>query len=107
MLSGVVPPDDQPASPRTAMAYPTHTRGPLTPSERWIYIIALALFLGLLTAEVLINYQPVKLTILFFLLSWAPLLVLHEAGHAVVAALLGWRVERVVIGMGRVVGRFR
>jgi hypothetical protein len=31
---------------------------------------------------------------------------LHEAGHAVAAALLGWRVGRVVIGMGRPLGRF-
>jgi len=32
---------------------------------------------------------------------------LHEAGHAVVAGLLGWYVGHVVIGWGRPVARFR
>src|SRR4029077_7842785 len=30
----------------------------------------------------------------------------HDTGHAVVTALVGWRVHRVVIGMGRPVFRF-
>ena len=32
---------------------------------------------------------------------------LHEAGHAVAAAMLNWHVSQVVIGMGRLVGSFR
>src|SRR5262249_32562603 len=40
-------------------------------------------------------------------LFWIPLLALHECGHAFVASLLGWRVETIVIGMGRVLFQFR
>jgi hypothetical protein len=82
-------------------------RGPLTPGERWVYAIFLTIILGFFAAEVFVNYEPMKLTALLILFFWVPLLVLHEAGHAVVAALLGWRVARVVIGMGRPLARFR
>jgi hypothetical protein len=81
-------------------------REPLGAPERWSYVIFLAILLALFTAEVCYNYQPVKLTALFIVLFWVPLLALHEGGHAVVAYLLGWRVHRVVIGMGRTLGRF-
>jgi hypothetical protein len=80
---------------------------PLTPGERWGYGIFFVVLLGLFAAEVFTNYQPGKLGALLVVLFWPPLLVLHESGHAVVAVLLGWRVRRVVIGMGRVVARFR
>src|SRR5207302_11057413 len=52
-------------------------------------------------------YHPAKLTALFILLFWIPLLVVHESGHALVAALLGWRVRRMVVGMGPRLARFR
>ncbi|HKB34877.1 MAG TPA: M50 family metallopeptidase, partial [Gemmataceae bacterium] len=61
----------------------------------------------LFVAEVVRDFKPIKLTILLILLIWIPLLALHEAGHAVVAALLGWYVGRVVIGVGRLVAKFR
>ncbi|HRQ90484.1 MAG TPA: site-2 protease family protein, partial [Bacteroidia bacterium] len=38
----------------------------------------------------------------FFLVSWVVLLVLHELGHALMARWLGWRVERISIGTGKV-----
>jgi len=63
--------------------------------------------MGLFTAEVVVNYAPGKLSALFFVFFWFPLLMLHEAGHAVMAGLLGWHVGRVVIGMGRTVTWFR
>ena len=78
-----------------------------TPGQSWFYLLFLLLLIGLFAAEVFVNYQPVKLTALLVVLFWIPLLVLHEAGHAVVAALLGWRVHRVVLGMGRTLWRFR
>lgn len=79
---------------------------PLSPSERWVAGAILAIILGLFAVEIAVDYEPVKLTALLIVLFWVPLLVLHEAGHALMAALLGWHVARVVIGMGWVVGRF-
>ncbi len=73
----------------------------------WTHAIFLLVILGLFAAEVLTNYSPVKLSVLLFVLFWIPLLVLHETAHAVMAAIVGWRVERVVIGMGRLVKTFR
>ena len=86
---------------------PAPEREPLTPFERWTYGGFLLLLLGLFAAEVFSNYQPVKLAALLFVLFHAPLLVLHEAGHALTARLLNWHVGRVVLGLGRCVGRFR
>ncbi len=80
--------------------------GPLTPFERNTYVFLLTVILGLFAAEIIHDYQPAKLVVFFFLAAWPPLLVLHEAGHAIVAGLLGWRVRGVVIGFGRVVGTF-
>jgi hypothetical protein len=85
---------------------PAPRRGPLSPSEAWTCVLFLVVLLGLFAAEVVVNYTPSKLSALFFLLSWFLLLPLHEAGHAVVAALLGWHVGRVVIGMGHTVTWF-
>ena len=82
-------------------------RGPLTPAQRWTYFLFLFGVLGLFAAEVAVNFQPVKLSALFFVLFWIPLLAVHEAGHAVTAAAVGWRVRHVVIGMGRLVHSFR
>jgi len=56
--------------------------------------------------DVALNYSSVKLSILFFIISWFPLLVIHEAGHALMAAMLNWRVRRVVIGFGKSVKNF-
>ena len=47
------------------------------------------------------HYEPRKLGVIFVVFFWIPLLVIHEAGHAIVARLCGWEVERVVIGFGR------
>src|SRR5438093_387232 len=81
--------------------------GPVTPFERNFYIFVLTVFLGLLAAEIIKDYQPVKLAVLFIILFWPPLVVLHEAGHALMADLLGWEVRRIVIGLNREVWRFR
>jgi hypothetical protein len=81
--------------------------GPMTQGERNFLAFFLAVVLGLFAAEIIHDYRPIKLTALFFLLWWAPLLVLHEAGHALVATVLGWHVGRVVIGFGRLVHKFK
>ena len=85
---------------------PTRETEPLSTEDRWISIVFFLILVGLFTAEICVNYRPVKLTALFIVLFWIPLLAVHEAGHAVVAALLGWRVHRVVIGAGRPLLRF-
>jgi len=76
-------------------------RSPATRGERWGYALFALVLLGLLTGEVIRDYRPVKLSMLFITLAWIPLLAIHEAGHAAVARLLGWRVLGVVLGMGR------
>src|SRR5579871_1841739 len=78
----------------------------MNPPERWFYAIFLLVILGLFAGDVCTNYAPVKLSALLFVLFWIPLLVLHELGHAIVARLVGWRVEMIVIGMGRTLCRF-
>jgi hypothetical protein len=70
-------------------------------------IAFLVILLALFTAEVVDNFHPVKLAILFIVLFWIPMLFVDEAGHALVATLAGWHVRRVVLGMGRRVARFR
>ena len=47
------------------------------------------------------NFEPRKLGALLFVVFWVPLLFIHEFGHAMMAKLLGWRVQRIVIGIGK------
>src|SRR3984893_6786158 len=86
---------------------PAPRRGPLTPGEWVVFGLFLVIFLGLFVAEIFHNYEPVKLSALLIVLFWIPLLAVHEAGHALVAALLGWYVGQVVIGMGRTIARWQ
>jgi Zn-dependent protease len=79
--------------------------GPATPFERGFYALAITVILGLLAAEIINDFKPVKLAALFFVLFWPLLLVMHEAGHALMADLLGWEVRRVVIGFNKEVWR--
>jgi hypothetical protein len=61
---------------------------------------------GAFAAELLREFSPAKLSVVFMALAWVPLLVLHEAAHAVVAAWLGWRVCRIEVGLGPPLLRF-
>jgi hypothetical protein len=79
---------------------------PVPPGERVSYVLFLVLLLGLFGAEVVVNFAPAKLSVLFFVLFWLPLVAWHELGHALMAGLFRWRVERVVIGIGRLLGTF-
>ena len=80
---------------------------PSTSGEIISYYIFIFLIFGGLTAEVFTNYEPVKLTILFFLLAWILLTFLHELGHALTARLFKWEVSEFVIGYGKVVKQFK
>ena len=86
---------------------PERERGPTTGSEWLIACGFLLLVIVLLAAEIASDYSPRKFSALFIVLFWIPLLALHEAGHAVVAQMMKWRVEKIVIGMGKVVRRFQ
>src|SRR3954454_22615983 len=79
---------------------------PVPPGERLSYVLFLLLVVGLFAAEVVHNFTPAKLSALFFVLFWLPLVAWHELGHALTAAALGWRVDRVVVGFGKLLGHF-
>jgi Peptidase family M50 len=74
---------------------------PMTRSEQRIAIAVGAAFTALILAAILQEFSVRKLSIVFMLVFWVLMLVLHELGHAVVARLLGWRVREIVIGFGR------
>jgi tetratricopeptide (TPR) repeat protein len=87
--------------------YDPAPRLPVSRGERsFVLLLALGL-LGLLGADLAQGFSANKLSVLFVLLFWGPLLVLHELGHALGARLVGWRVTEVVIGFGRELHRFR
>jgi hypothetical protein len=54
-------------------------------------------------AAIFDEFSTRKLSIVFFFVFWAPLLVIHELGHAFMARALGWHVREIVIGFGRTV----
>ena len=76
-------------------------------TDRWIVAgFALVIFGGF-GFDLLANERPAWIVVPLVLVAYAPLLALHEAGHALAAATLGWRVVKVVIGFGRTILRFR
>lgn len=79
-----------------------HDAKPTTAGEKITVLAMLFAFIGLMSLEIINNYEPKKLSALLFILFWAPLLVIHELGHALMAKLLGWKVNRIVLGMGKV-----
>jgi len=78
---------------------------PSSRGEKIFVLVLMGLFFFMMTMEVISNYEPRKLSIVFFLLFWIPLLFLHEFGHALMAKLCGWKVTRTVIGLGNVFHR--
>ena len=79
---------------------------PQTSGERLFLFIFCALFFGGLLAEVLHDFAPNRLSVIFFLIFWCLLTIAHEAGHAVVARVCGWRVNEIRLGFGPVIGRY-
>ena len=79
----------------------------MTPTEARISAVVGTVFSLLIVAAIFEGYSPRKLSVVFILLFWVPMLVLHELGHAVAARLLGWDVKEIVIGFGRTLWRFR
>jgi len=86
---------------------PSPQRGPQTPGERLFVRLLVMAIAAFLLVEIAQDFTPAKLSIPFFFLFWCPLLVLHEAGHALMALGLGWSVEQIVIGMGEPLKKFK
>ena len=76
-------------------------RRPMTQSEARISTVFGLVITLLFLAAIFDEYSPKKLSIVFYVLFWVPMLVVHELGHAITARLLGWRVREIVIGFGR------
>lgn len=76
-------------------------------SDRAVLIVVSVFVFGAFAAELLTNFSRLKLGALVLLVAYVGLIGVHEAGHAVAASLLGWRVCRIVIGMGKPLLRFR
>ncbi|MEE9326819.1 MAG: M50 family metallopeptidase [Cocleimonas sp.] len=79
-----------------------HDKEPTTKGEKIFIIIMSIAFLFMMTMEIMTNYEPKKLGALLFVVFWIPLLFIHEFGHAIMARVLGWKVQRIVIGFGKV-----
>jgi hypothetical protein len=78
----------------------------LNSAEFWIVLFFGTFIFGGFAAELVRDFSPAKLSVVFMAVAWAPLLLLHEVGHALVAAWLGWKVCRIVIGLGPTILRF-
>ena len=76
-------------------------RRPLSRGEALISAIVGIAFTIMILLAIFDEFTWGRLSVLFILLFWIPLLVLHEAGHAIAARLLGWQVREIVIGFGR------
>ena len=81
---------------------PSPERGPESQGERLVLLILGLAFGGMLLWEIFSDYSLAKLSVVFFAASWVVLLVIHEMGHALMARAVGWRVELVSIGTGKV-----
>jgi hypothetical protein len=78
-----------------------HDREPASKAEKIFLLLISLAFLFMMSMEVITDFEPKKLGALLFVIFWIPLLFIHEFGHAMMAKMLGWRVQRIVIGMGR------
>ena len=74
---------------------------PTSPFERDVLLFFYLTFAALILIGIFKDYEPAKLGIPFFVISWALLLALHEFGHALMARALGWKVELISLGFGR------
>lgn len=87
--------------------YDPAPRRPTTRAERWMMGLFTLVLVGLTIAELLSGHDPRKLSVVFVVLFWYPLIVLHELGHALCARFLGFHVHEMVLGLGPELSRFR
>ncbi len=80
---------------------------PLSKTGRIVYACFIVLLICMFLAEIFMDFEPAKLSIFFFILFWAPFLLVHEAGHAIMAKVFDCHVKMVVIGIGKIIGVYR
>ena len=76
-------------------------RPPRSASESAALVVVGLFFGGMILAALFKDYTIYKLSIPIFIVSWVILLVIHEFGHALMAKTVGWQVERVCLGAGK------
>lgn len=79
----------------------------LAKNDRLIVIAIGAVIFGAFALDIMSNFSWMKAGAFVMLVAWFALIVVHELGHAFMAAGLGWRVCRIVIGVGAPIARFR
>src|SRR5688572_6123853 len=72
----------------------------LAKNDRLIVIAIGSVIFGAFALDVLSNFSWMKAGAFVMLVAWFGLIVVHELGHAFMALGLGWRVCRIVIGVG-------
>lgn len=82
-------------------------RRPLTQAEARITTVTGTLFTLMIVAAIFEEFSPQKMSVVFMMLFWIPMLLVHELGHALAARWLGWDVREIVIGFGRTLWQFR
>jgi len=75
---------------------------PASKAEKVFVLLISVAFLFMMTMELSTNFEPKKLGALLFVVFWVPLLFIHEFGHAFMAKILGWKIKRVVLGIGKI-----
>ena len=80
---------------------------PAVGRERWLVALVAAGVVTMLVAETVRDFRPGKLSALVMVLSLGPLVLVHEAGHALASHIAGWQVCHIVIGRGRPMLRLR
>lgn len=90
----------------TELKIPAHRRR-MTATESAVVAAAGVAFTLMVLFSIFEQFSGGRLSVVFVALFWAPMLILHEAGHAVAARLVGWRVREIVIGFGRELWRWQ
>lgn len=83
---------------------PDHQGPPPSRGDKGFLIVFVLIVGGLFAAEIFRELSPARMAVLFFFVFYGLLTVLHEAGHALTAAAVGWRVSRVQLGFGPTLG---
>lgn len=92
------------------MSFDPHEDRNISPKGRdeWIIFVLFSGTMGFLFfLDLLVNFEPGKFSALFFLLAYIVFVFIHEASHALMAKVLNWHVEEVVIGFGKPVSKFK
>ncbi len=84
-----------------------YDKEPTSKPEKVFLVVMSFAFFSMMVMEVLTDFEPKKLGAVLFVVFWIPLLFIHEFGHAMMAKLLGWRVNRIVIGVGKILTHAR